>query len=282
MSKGALLIARNNSEIDYTAQAIYSAKRIIKHLGIPVSLITDNLPYLEKICPLHSEIFEKVIEINNNSPVQYRKYSDGAFVKKNLEYKNTSRSLAYELTPYEQTLLLDTDFIVCNDDLNQCFNQHNDLLMYKNSLDLAGWRDTGEFSTISETGPDFYWATVVFFRKTELNKVFFDLIKHIQDFWPHYKNLYQLPYATFRNDYAFSIASHIMNGYRHGNFVNPLPGTLYYSTDRDHVIEIKNDSVLLLVEKKDAGGTYFPVRINNSNVHIMNKINLNRIIKDVS
>jgi hypothetical protein len=282
MSKGALLIARNNSEVDYTKQAIFCAKRIKKYLDVPVSLITDNKSYLEKICPNYLEIFDKVIEIDGSLFVQYKKYNDGAFVKKNLEYKNNSRSLCFDLTPYNETLLLDTDFVLFNDSLRVCFDQTNDLLMYKRSLDLSTDRDTTEFKTISETGPDFYWATAIFFRKTQLNKIFFNLVKHIQDFWPHYKNLFQLPYSTFRNDYAFSIAVHIMNGYKQGKFVNPMPGTLYYSTDRDHIVEINNDNVLLLVEKQNQSGTYFPVRLSNSNIHLMNKINLNRIIDNAN
>ena len=44
---------------------------------------------------------------------------------------------------------------------------------------LAQTRNYKEFDKISETGVDFYWATCVFFRKTAVNKIFFDLVKHI-------------------------------------------------------------------------------------------------------
>ena len=48
---------------------------------------------------------------------------------------------------------------------------------------------TKEFKHISETSADFYWATCVFFRKTKLNKCFFELIQHIQEYYQHYKCL---------------------------------------------------------------------------------------------
>lgn len=278
MSKGVLLIARNNSEVDYTKQAYYSAKRIKKYLDLPVSLITDNYDYLKKVYTDYESVFDVIIEISNDVGVQYRKYNDGAFVRKTLEYKNTSRSLSYDFSPYDETLLLDTDFIISNDRFKACFDQPHNLLMYKDAFEISGFRDVSEFVTVSETGPDFYWATAVFFRKTATNKLFFDLVKHIQSNWMHYKNLYQLPYATFRNDYAFSIAVHIMNGHKTGNLVKPMPDTMYFSSDRDVLLEIKDESFLILTEKKDSGGKYFPIRIKNSNVHIMNKLSLGRII----
>ena len=59
MSQGALLLARNNSEVDYIKQAVFCANRIKKYQGIPVSIITDAADYLEKTYPAHP--FDKVI-----------------------------------------------------------------------------------------------------------------------------------------------------------------------------------------------------------------------------
>lgn len=276
MSRGALLIARNNSEVDYVKQAVFSAKRINQYLGIPVSLITDNLAYIEKYHANHP--FDKIIEIPSQQDYTFKKYNDGLYTRKSLEFKNSTRSMAYDLSPYAETLLLDTDFIVSNSLFLECFNQTNDLLLYSDAFDLSGWRDLSEFEYISDVGPKFYWATCIFFRKSETNKIFFNLVKHIQENWIHYRNLYQITTSVFRNDHACSIAIHIMNGYTDGNLVKPLPGTMYFTTDKDDVVEIDNDSFLFLVEKENTNKT-FPVRLKGSNVHIMNKFSLNRIIK---
>ena len=274
MSNGAVLIARNNTEVDYVKQAVFCANRIIKFLDIPVSLITDNLEYVEKNHPDHP--FDKIIIIENDTNYTYKKYNDGNFSRRNLEFKNTSRSDVYELTPYDNTLLMDTDFIISNSVLKNCFTQSNNFLIYKTGFELSDWRDLSEFNCISDTGIDFYWATVVYFKKSKETEMFFNLLKHIKEQWSHYRRLYNLNTDTFRNDHAFSIAIHIMNGYQQGNFTNPLPGTMFYTTDKDILLTINDTTFKFLIEFKT--GAYFPASITDSNVHVMNKFSLNRII----
>lgn len=275
MTQGVLLIARNNSEVDYVKQAVFSANRIKEFLNLPVSLITDNVDYVKK--NYNFNIFDKIIEISNQNDFTYKKYNDGIYTRKSLEFKNSSRSLSYNLTPYDETLLLDTDFIVSNNLFLQCFNQKKDLLLYKDAFDISGWRDMSEFKHISEVGPDFYWATCVFFRKTKANRIFFNLIKHIQENWVHYRNLYQITTSVFRNDHAFSIAIHIMNGHKSGDFAGSMPGTMFFTTDKDEVLNINKDEFLFLVEKENSN-KMFPAKIVGSNVHIMNKFSLGRLI----
>ena len=45
-TKGAFLIARNNSQIDYVKQAVFLAKRIRKYLDIPTTILTDSAEYI--------------------------------------------------------------------------------------------------------------------------------------------------------------------------------------------------------------------------------------------
>jgi len=274
MSKGAVLIARNNAEVDYVKQAVFCANRIIKYLEIPVSIITDNMDYIETNFSNHP--FDNIIVIENDTNYTYKKYNDGNFTRKSLEFKNTSRCDVYDLSPYNETLLMDTDFIVSNSVLKNCFLQKNNFLIYKTGFELSNWRDLSEFDYISETSIDFYWATVVYFKKTDTNKLFFDLLKHIKENWLHYRRLYNLNTDTFRNDHAFSIAIHIMNGYQQGNFANPLPGTMFYTTDKDILLTLNDTTFKFLIEYKS--GTYFPASITGSNVHVMNKFSLNRVI----
>jgi hypothetical protein len=274
MSKGVLFIARNNKEINYLYQAVFNAHRVHKYLGVPVSIITDNKEYLETRFDSHP--FEHVIEIPNDQDYGYRKYNDGTYSKRNLEWKNTSRAKAYDLSPYEETLLLDTDYIIANSLLKDCFNQLHDFLIYKDSVELSGWRDVSEFKLCSDKTIDFYWATCVYFRKSPDNKRFFDLLHHISENWEHYRNLYQIKSAIFRNDYVFSVAIHIMNGHYKNGFAKTLPGKLFYTIDRDLLIDIDGDDFLFCIEKKDSFGNYMPLRMRGSNVHVMNKFSLTR------
>lgn len=275
MSSGVVLIARNNGSIDYIMQAAFLAKRVCKYMNLPTTLLTDDVKTAEQ---RYSDVFDYIIELKDSGLHSHRIYHDGTYSRKILEFKNVDRARVYDLTPYDETLLLDTDFIIANDTLNYCFEQNHNFLIYKDAVDLAGWRNTDEFKTITPIGPQFYWATCVFFRKSSTNKIFFDLLQHIVDHWLHYKTIYNIPSSVFRNDYVFSIGIHIMNGYIENDFARHMPGKKFYILDRDICLDINDDEFLLLTERDDNSKEYNPHKIKGSNVHVMNKFSLNRII----
>jgi hypothetical protein len=276
MSKGAFLIARNNGHIDYVKQAVFLAKRIKKYLNIPVTVATDSVDYLTTT--FGTDDFDNIIALEYTAESNQRYYFDGALSKKTASFKNNNRANVYELSPYDETLLLDTDYIISNNLLQSVFNSTSDFLIYKSSSDVAQVRDESEFDKISDTSIDFYWATVVFFRKTETNKIFFDLVKHIEQEWNHYRRVYQITSSLFRNDFAFSIAIHIMNGFQSGNFAQHLPGKMLYTTDRDVLYKVHDDEMTFLVEKKNYLGEYTAIKTQGQTIHVMNKLSLNRII----
>ncbi len=276
MSKGVIVFARNNSNIDYVKQAVFLAKKVRQHLNLPTSIITDGVDYLKKT--YDENVFDKIIEIDHDNTKNLRNFFDGGLSSKSDNFKNTSRSSAYDLTPYDETLLLDSDFIISNDLFLNCFESTHDLLLYKDSYDLSNTRNTKEFEFISDSGCEFYWATCVFFRKCDTNKMFFDLIKHIQQEWHHYRRIYQIQSLLFRNDFAFSIAIHILNGFQKGEFAAKMPGKLTYVTDQDILWNVTDENMLFLVAKKDYLGEYHAISTKKLNVHVMNKFSLSRII----
>lgn len=278
MTKGVLVFARNNSQIDYVKQAYYMATRVQKFLNIPVSIVTDNSDYLKKTFSDYKSVFDKIIDTGFTDTYTLKRYNDGTLAGRQLEFKNDTRTLAYNLTPYDETLLLDSDFLVNNDVLNNCFSSNKDFLIYKDAYDLANFRDYSEFDYVSDTSVPFYWATCVFFRKTVSNKIFFDLLQHIQQNWFHYNSIFQINSSVYRNDHAFSIAIHIMNGYQQGTFAGKMPGKLFYTTDKDILHEINDRTFLFLIEKENYLGEYTPIRFKNHNIHVMNKFSLGRII----
>jgi hypothetical protein len=280
MSKGVLVFARNNYQIDYIKQAYFLARRVSKYLGLPTTVVTDSKDYLLWKYPDAESVFDHVIIADCSDMPGDKVFYDGAMVSKTLRWRNGDRPDSYNLSPYDETLVLDTDVVICNDIFLKCFSDQNDLLMYKESTDITGIDRGKEFITISDTSVDFYWATVIFFRKTETNKTFFDLVRHIQDNWDHYRHIFQLRTSQYRNDFSFSIAAHIMNGYQSGNFIMPVPGKLYYVTDKSILWQIASDSLLILLEKPKHNGEYTALRIKNANVHVMNKFSLNRCIDE--
>lgn len=278
MSKGAFLIARNNGHIDYVKQAVFLAKRIKKYLDIPVSLATDSIKYLESAFGVDD--FDKVIALDYTTEANMRYFFDGTLSKTSASFKNSNRASVYKLSPYDETLLMDTDYIISNDLLKSVFSSASDFLIYKKSNDIAKVRNESEFDKISDTSVDFYWATIVFFRKTDINKTFFDLVAHIEQEWNHYRRVYQITSNLFRNDFAFSIAIHIMNGFQIGNFAQQLPGSMLYTIDRDILWKLDQDELMFLVEKKNYLGEYTALKTKGQNIHVMNKISLNRIIDE--
>ena len=278
MSKGVFLIARNNGHIDYVKQAVFLAKRITKYLDLPVTIATDSVDYLTSAYGVDD--FDNVIALDFTEGSNLRYFFDGSLSKKTASFKNSNRANVYDLTPYDETLLMDTDYIISNDLLKSCFDSNSDFMIYKKSDDVAKVRNETEFDKISDTSVDFYWATVVYFTKTETNKIFFDLVKHIEQEWNHYRRVYQITSSLFRNDFAFSIAIHIMNGFQSGDYAQQLPGSMMYTTDKDVLWQINEDEMMFLVEKKDYLGEYTALKTSGQTIHVMNKQSLNRIIDE--
>ena len=219
-----------------------------------------------------------IIPLKSKPQQNQRLYFDGSMHQRQATFNNRTRSHAYDLSPYDQTLLLDTDYIISNSLLKSCFDSQDDFLIYKDSTDIAQVRDEQEFKYISDTSVPFYWATCVFFRKTTVNKIYFDLVQHIEKEWDHYRRVYQITSTLFRNDFAFSIAIHIMNGFQEGLFAKPMPGKMMYTTDRDILWKLDNDQMMFLVEKKDYLGEYTALKTKGQTIHVMNKYSLGRMI----
>jgi|TARA_B110000438_G_scaffold152328_1_gene146365 hypothetical protein len=276
--QGVLIFARNNAQIDYIKQAHFLAKRIRKYLDLPTSIVTDSLQYLKDTYKDYETVFDKIIEVPYAQSPSIKRYYDGSNIYKQLEFKNDLRTSAYDLSPYDETLMLDSDYIVSNKLFTHCFTQDHDFLIYKDALDLSGYRNDPQFQHVSDTSVDFYWATCVFFRKTQTNKIYFELTKHIQENWQHYNSIFQINKNTFRNDWVFSIAVHIMNGYQRGDFSHELPGKLYFTSDKDILWELTDDKFLFLIQKDKYLGEYTPLKVRGSSVHVINKFSLNRMI----
>lgn len=273
MSKGVVLFALDNDEINYTKLAEFAAKKVSRFLKVPVSIITD-LSSSQNISD--RTLFDQIILVEPNSSYFSKSFRDGNFKKKML-WKNSHRDTIFELSPYDETLVIDVDFIINSEILNYCWDQPHDFLIFKNSFDLASWRSSKDYSYISQYSIPFYWATVFFFRKTTENRVLFSLVTYIKENWSYYNFLYQLSSPNFRNDFAFSIAIHIMNGMTNGEFAKAFPGKLYYSLDSDILVDQKDRSLLMLMEKNN---NYIPLKISNIDVHVMNKYSLLRTLKN--
>jgi hypothetical protein len=273
MTQGILIFAFNSDGVDYVKMAILAAKRAKKFLNRPVSLVTDSKQHLIDNFPNDVDVFDKIIDSIDNT-VQTKRFYNGVNEFTKHIWKNSNRVDCYTATPYDETLVIDSDFIINSSFLSYIWNQPNEFLIYNKHNDLAAWRDTSEFNFVSEQSIPFYWATVFFFKKSNNNKCFFSLIKHIKENWGYFVKLYQLNSTKFRNDIAFSIAIHMMNGFTHGDFATPFANKLTYTLDRDFLIKQHDQSMTFLVQEKNSADSYTLVKTNSLDVHVMNKNSL--------
>lgn len=275
MKTGALIFAHNNPAIDYTRLAVFCAQQIDKNLGIPVSIATDNKAYLLNNFKDHP--FDQIIEVQIE-PSGSKMFYDGSLYGKIYEWNNVTRYRAYDISPYDRTMLVDSDYIINSSFLKTILERDSEFQLFKDSFDVCQWRDINWAKRINSYSIPFYWATLVIFDKTDINKSFFDLITYIKQNWQYFRVLYGIDYSAFRNDFAFSIAIHIMNGKTNGGFATNIPRPMSFISDRDFLLEIKKESMKFLVERSDYLGEYTLASVGNIDVHIMNKQSLLRFI----
>ena len=194
-SRGVVVFAFN-THIDYVAIADQTSRLIEQHLGLPITLVTD-------VASDPKFNYDRVIRINN---LDGSNFVNGDSTK---QWRNFGRYLAYELSPYDETILLDTDYLVFDNSLLKLFSRDFDYQLMHHSYTPAGACP----EQMGETSLPFVWATVVLFRKTERSRLFFDLVARIQRNYPYYRALYNVRERNFRNDYAFAIANNIISGY---------------------------------------------------------------------
>ena len=286
MTNGVLMFAHNNQEIDYGMMAYVSAKHVEKYLKVPVSLVTDSgtINWLDKSDLGFKNAFDKIILTDDLSPahIQLRRFHDGSIDYKKANFNNGFRIKSYDFSPYDKTLVIDTDVLIRNDRLKNIWNSNTDFMIDSNHIDILYNRNRIEFNRVSEYTIDFYWATIFYFEKTEWTKTFFDLCQHVCENYEYYRFIYQIAPPLMRNDFVFSIAIHIMNGFNNKTHPQSLPANLYYTIDSDVLQQVDSTgNLIFLLEKENILGEYTLAKIGNQNVHIMNKFSFNRNIPNL-
>ena len=276
MNKGVVLFAFNNSSIDYIKQAIYCAKRIKKYLKLPVQLITDNKEYIDDKFPFYKKYIDEVTCCE--APVSStRTFHDGIYGEyPKLTWANSARDSAYELSIFEKTLVIDTDLLISNDKLLKCFDTGEDFMIAKDYHMVNTEKHYPSLDRLSDKSIPMYWATILYFTKSNTAKTVFDTVQHIKENYNYYRLTYDIVETKFRNDFAFSIAVHKMRGFvEDGHWPKPIPSDMWVSLDKDLLVDIKNDSIQLLAQRD---WDYLLVALSDATVHVMNKFSLNNFI----
>ena len=198
MNTGALLFAFD-SEIKYTKLAIECAKRIQQYLDIPVSLVTD--------IKLETDIFDQQIIVDKPSD-KNKKYNFAT--GKPSAWYNFGRNCAIDHTPYDRTLLVDTDYMLNSANLLTMLESTQPFLAHKSVQGVFKNKKYTEKFGVKNT--QMWWATVVIFDKSDFCKDVFDVWKMVEQNYHHYANIFGFDPRKFRNDFALSISLLLCNG----------------------------------------------------------------------
>jgi len=272
MKTGGLIFAYNSRDVDYAVTAIIAGGLAKKYLNIPFSLITDestiNWMKTSDIWTKATEVFENFIVTDR--PVNYnsRLLNDGTSSAV-VPFINSGRSTAFDLSPYDKTLLIDSDYLIFSNKLSKYLELDHSLMIGSAMNDIQGDRIGFLDKTVSDVGVHLLWATTVIFTKSKESKLFFDLVKHIETNYQLFADLYRYDPRQYRNDIAFSVAKHIIDGFE-TVLDDTLPPILTVH-DKDMLVGVNQDKLTFLITNIDAPDRFVACTVTGQDTHIMNK-----------
>lgn len=254
MNAGVLIFAIN-STVNYFKAAEVAARQAKKYLNLPVTLVTN--------APIKSDVFDTIIPIVDKSSTT-RSFAglDGKVIT--MKWFNESKVRAYELSPYQKTLLIDADFFMYNSSLLPLFNTNIEMACYNEINDISG--EQSSQVRIGKSSIPMQWATVLYFEKCPFSNSVFEFMLTIKNNWDYYALLYGFNNKNFRNDYALSIALQTLSGYSIHNYCK-IPGKLHTIFANTAIKSVRNNEILYFQDHRLN-------KILNTNIHCINKTDL--------
>ena len=282
MSRGIIIFAQNNEYINYAEQACACAGYARKNLSLfdEICLIT-NTETLKSNKKLINKYFDNVIVSDSFQPDNIRLFKDTSDKLEYASFKNMGRSEVYDLSPYDETLVIDADYFIMNDILDQVWESNNDVMINCKYRDASG-RHKENIEYLDNFSIPMYWATVFYFKKSDFAENLFTLISHIKYNYKYYYYLYNCSGVLYRNDFAFSMALHILNGSVAFD-VPSLPfNYLNNSFDLDDIYRVNShNDIIMYCADAERITNHLLSRFKNIDIHIMNKKAIARCIDDL-
>lgn len=290
MTVGTVFVAYDHDRIQFTKQAIRNALFIKRHWSHKnVCLITDEVG--SKSLGKHANVFDSVI-INEKPKLQksnYRKIltSSGPTT---IPYYNSNRTDVFSLSPYDKTLLLDTDYYLMSNALDVAFDIDDDFMINKKIIH-ANYKTSLEDERVNTKGISLYWMTAVLFEKTGLTETVFDLMNYVRDNYFYFMQLYGLDSNIYRNDFAASIALHILRNWRDESILQNKFHTLpqvedFRSLPIDYLLTAPPDYEVISLDTYKITLQRYSIKppieytVKHQDLHVMNKISLDKFIEE--
>jgi hypothetical protein len=231
-SKGILAFASNTPDTDYERIGHLALDLARHHLDVPVRLIMPETP-------LGWNNYR--MDVNNRTATVWN---------------NHGRFSALSNSPWDETIVIDVDYLVLTDRLRSLFDSTQSLLLcHDNSFSDVKEMHTPYISPV--------WATVFYFKKNSWTEQYFDLVGRIQRNWDYYRMMFGVTSRSYRNDYAFAIAELVMNGYAHG----PRTSMPFGITTMEKPVSSMSINDSWLVVRSDSSANIYP----RQDIHVMDK-----------
>lgn len=268
MTRGAILFAFNSPRYDYSSMARFAARRIKHFLNLPVTIVTDK----ESLnIDVDDTTYDQTILVTPDKN-NFRDWG---------QWINKGRYMAYELSPYDETLLLDVDYVVNSKKLLKIFDFYDDFCCHNKTSFLMYPNSPQEL--LSSYSYETLWATVVAFKKTDRAKQIFDCLRMVQENYEHYGNIHSFVGGVFRNDYALTLALKIANGHI-DNKRDYIPWNLLHVGKTTRLYKESDDEFdtefTVMHENSQRGKSRTEyVTVRDTDFHVMDKSNFLSMIK---
>ena len=246
MTKGILLYAFDNSQTEYGKIADLCAILVKRFMNKPSTVVIDKNTTVDR------SLFDTIIEIETTDWIDN-------------PWRNAQRHGYYTHSPYDQTIVMDTDYLVFNDRLNCLFDYVDDIVLSNNAITPDGYPVNPDEQRLTDTGIDMTWATLFYFRKGRVSEAFFKLTDYVRVHYSYFAELFGVDPKRFRNDFVFSIARHIWT--QHESLMVSENPFVLYTAYRNVTIHEADPRGLILTNPRDNG----LVDMRGLNVHMLNK-----------
>jgi hypothetical protein len=197
MTQGVILFAFNSPKYNYYDMALYAARRVKHFLNLPTTLVTDE----DSLPEGQDDIWDKIITVTPDKD-NFRDW--GMWI-------NKGRYQAYELSPYDDTILLDVDYVVNSNKLLTLLDINADFCCHQKTSYIMQPGLPQEL--LSVYSYETLWATVIMFRKSDRAEQIFQCLEMVQKNYEHYANIHNFIAGVYRNDYALTLALRIVDGH---------------------------------------------------------------------
>lgn len=279
---GIIMFAYNNDKVDYIRLAVLAALSVKKYMkNNQVALVTDSgtntwmNEALSKTIILKS--FDQIIIEDVKHDKNVRTHYDTPWNQFQSQFSNSNKHSIFSRTPFKKSLLIDVDYLVGNNNLDHIFDTNASVAMFGEATDLRGRPPHHFEQDLHPLGIKMWWSTAIYWQQDEQAQLFFNLWEHIKENYEFYKFTYKFPGSLFRTDYAVSIACHLLAGQTGEEWPTRISDQpMRYMDGKDDLAGIDENGWLFLSNSRVEDWKNIAVRIQNENIHFMNKRGLLR------